>query len=152
MGEGYRDPQLVSRWRNVGHHGVLSFLGASIANEKNLQHRVQLHDDTATQTDHAMIPLEWPQGTSFQPRNNRYCPRSARSDKPIDIATHMSNDKLTEGVVSIICQETSSIDGHLLPGSTCLAMGGRMFVLRKVKTEISLGMHVRECVRRILTV
>lgn len=63
----------------------------------------------------------------------------------------MSNDKLSEGVVSIICETNSSIDGHLLPGSTCLAMGGRMFILRKVKTENPVGMYTRKYVELILT-
>ncbi|KAI0879172.1 hypothetical protein GGS24DRAFT_231338 [Hypoxylon argillaceum] len=135
VGEGYRDPRLVSRWRNIGYHGVLSFLGASISKENNLQQHIQLYDDIGMQTDHAMISLEWPQDTSSQPRDNKYCAKSALSETPIDITTHMSNDKLSEGVVSIICETNSSIDGHLLPGSTCLAMGGRMFILRKVKTE-----------------
>ncbi|KAI0115887.1 hypothetical protein GGR51DRAFT_366825 [Nemania sp. FL0031] len=138
VGEGYRDPQLVQRWRNVSHHGVLSFLGASIQKESNLQHLMELHDDTVMQTDHAMIPLEWPQDTSFQPWKNKYFP-STLPDKPIDITTHMGNSKLTEGAVSIICQANSSINGHLMPGPACLAMGGRMFTLRKLKTVAPLA-------------
>ncbi|KAJ8122173.1 hypothetical protein ONZ43_g1567 [Nemania bipapillata] len=113
MGEGYRDPQLVSRWRNVGHYGVLSFLGASITNERNFQ----LHDDGAIQTDHAMIPFGWPQCTNLKPRNNKYYPRSALSETPIDISTHTSNDKLSEGV-HVVCREVGSPEAPNLTAIT----------------------------------
>ncbi|RYC63758.1 hypothetical protein CHU98_g2464 [Xylaria longipes] len=138
-GEGYRDPGSVSRWRNVTHHGVLSFLGASIATEKNLRHPVQQHDGTGGQTDHSMIRLESSQETRAPPWNNKYRPKGALLERSIDITTHMNNDKLTQGAVSIICQANSPLDAHLLPESACLAMGGRMFKLRKLKATAPLG-------------
>ncbi|KAI0486781.1 hypothetical protein F4859DRAFT_466896 [Xylaria cf. heliscus] len=141
-GEGYRDPGLVPLWRNVTHHGVLSFLGASMTTEKSLQHAVQLHEDTGNQTDHSMLRLEPSQDTSSRPWNNKYRPRGALLERSIDITTHIKNDKLTQGMVSIICQAHSPLDAHLLPGSTCLAMGGRMFKLRKLKTASPLARGV----------
>ncbi|KAI0460537.1 hypothetical protein F5B21DRAFT_452221 [Xylaria acuta] len=141
-GEGYRDPGLVSRWKNATHHGVLSFLGASITTEKSLRHPVQLHDDTGSQTDHSMIRLESPQDTSPRPWNNKYRPRGALPERSIDITTHMNNDMLTQGAVSIICQADSPLDGCLLPGSTCLAIGGRIFKLRKLKAAAPLARGV----------
>ncbi|KAI3337218.1 hypothetical protein HD806DRAFT_31337 [Xylariaceae sp. AK1471] len=142
LGEGYRNPRLVSRWRNVTHHGVLSFLGASMATENNLQQLVQLHDDTTSPTDHAMLRLGWPQGTGSRPLANSYRPRGATSERSIDITTHMSSDKLTEGTVSILCGLDSTLDAHLLLGSTCLTMGGRIFKLRKLKTTAPLARGV----------
>ncbi|KAI1421671.1 hypothetical protein F5Y12DRAFT_688581 [Xylaria sp. FL1777] len=134
-GEGYRDPQLVSRWRNVSHHGLLSFLGASVATGNGLQ----LYDDIGAQTDHAMIQLECLQDTNSRSWNNKYHPIGAPSDGSLDITTHMSNKDLTQGVVSIICEANSPVNGYLLPVSTCLAMGGRMFTLRKLKTTTPLA-------------
>ncbi|KAI0540843.1 hypothetical protein GGR58DRAFT_89906 [Xylaria digitata] len=136
-GEGYRDPQLVSRWRNVGRHGLLSFLGASITMENNFQ----VHNDPTTLADHAMIQLESPQAGS-RSWNNKYRPRKVPAEGSIDIITHISNNDLTEGGVSIICEANSPLDGHLLPGSTCLAMSGRMFTLRKLKTTAPLARGV----------
>ncbi|TGJ76293.1 hypothetical protein E0Z10_g10900 [Xylaria hypoxylon] len=138
IGEGYRDPQLVSHWRNVSRHGLLSFLGASMVTESNLR----LHNDSGTQTDHAMIQLKWSQDTISRSWNNKYRPRGVKTKGSIDITTHMSNKDLTEGAVSIICQANSPLDGHLLPGSTCLAMSGRLFTLRKLKTEAPLARGV----------
>ncbi|KAI0430337.1 hypothetical protein F5Y09DRAFT_230802 [Xylaria sp. FL1042] len=140
FGEGYRDPQLVSRWRNVTHHGLLSFLGATVKTENKLQ----LHYD-GTETDHAMIQLDYPQDTSPRSWNNKYRPKRAPSGGSIDIATHISNKDLSKGEVSIICQADSPIDGYLLPGSTCLAMGGRMFTLRKLKTAAPVARGVSGC-------
>ncbi|KAI0400360.1 hypothetical protein F4802DRAFT_585254 [Xylaria palmicola] len=138
-GEGYRDPQLVSRWRNVSHHGVLSFLGASITTKNNTQHPIQLQ---AYQTDHAMIRLDRPQGIRSQPWNNTYRPRKSPQAYPIDITRHANNDELTEGSVNIICQANSSLDARLLPGSVSLAMGGKMFTLRKLKATAPLARGV----------
>ncbi|KAJ2979999.1 hypothetical protein NUW58_g7059 [Xylaria curta] len=140
-GDGYRDPQLVTRWRNVSQHGVLSFLGASIAKGNNLQHPIKLPEDSGSQTDHAMIRLGLPRDTGSQ-RWNKYTQRRAVHETFVHITTHMSNDKLTEGVVSIICQENSPLDARLLPGSTCLTMGGRMFTLRKLKAAAPLARGV----------
>ncbi|KAF2969572.1 hypothetical protein GQX73_g4030 [Xylaria multiplex] len=137
-GEGYRDPQLVSRWRNVGRHGLLSFLEASITAENNFR----FHNDPETLADHAMIQLESPQETGSRSWNNKYHPRKAPAEGSIDITTHMSNSDLTEGAVSIICEASSPLDGYLLPGSTCLAMSGRMFTLRKLKTATPLARGV----------
>ncbi|KAI1125054.1 hypothetical protein F5Y10DRAFT_15122 [Nemania abortiva] len=140
--EGYRDPRLVARWRNAGNQGVLSFLGVSIQKEGSLQDQVRLHDNAEIQTDHAMISLGWPRDSNSRPWNNKYYPRSTLQKQSIDITTHINNSRLTEGGVSIICQADSPIDGHLLPGSTCLAMGGRMFTLRKLRTEAPLARGV----------
>jgi hypothetical protein len=143
LGKGYRDPRLVSRWRNVSHHGVLSFLGASMATEYSMQHMVQLHEDARNPTDHAMVRLDWLQDIGPLSFNNSYRPKGASPEGSIDITTHMSNDKLTEGTVSILCGPNSTLDGHLLPGSTCLTMGGRIFTLRKLKTTAPLGTYIR---------
>ncbi|KAI8628744.1 hypothetical protein F5Y19DRAFT_465053 [Xylariaceae sp. FL1651] len=137
--QGYRDPQLVSRWRNVSHHGVVSFLGGSMPTDGRLRRTVQLHDETANPTDHAMIPVEWPPDSGSTPFNNSYCPKGVPPERAIDIVTHMSNDKLIEGPVSILCESHAILDGRLLPGSTCLTMGGRMFTLRKLKTAAPLA-------------
>lgn len=141
-GEGYRDPRLVSGWRNVTQNGVLSFLGASMKTGNSLQLSVQLHDAVAISTDHAMIQLERPQVRSTRSFNNSYHLRGTPSDESIDVTTHMSNDRLTGGTVEILCGSSSTPDGHLLPGSTCLTMGGRIFTLRKLKTAAPMGTYV----------
>ncbi|KAI1277663.1 hypothetical protein F5Y07DRAFT_82166 [Xylaria sp. FL0933] len=140
FGEGYRDPQLIPRWRNVTHHGLLSFLGATVMTDNELQ----LQDD-GTETDHAMIQLDCPQDTHPLSWNNKYCPKRASSGEFIDVATHMSNKDLSKGEVSILCQANSPLDGYLLPASTCLAMGGRMFTLRKLKTAAPVARGVSGC-------
>ncbi|KAI0444725.1 hypothetical protein F4803DRAFT_239675 [Xylaria telfairii] len=143
LGDGYRDPGLVPRWRNVTRDGVLSFLGASITTEKFfLSHPIQLQEGVRSQTDHSMIRLESSQYTGSRPWNNKYCPRGELPGRSINITTHLNNDKLTQGTVSIICQANSPLEGHLLTGSTCLAMGGIMFKLRKLKTAAPLARGV----------
>lgn len=134
FGEGYRDPQLVSRWRNVTSHGLFSFLGTSVTVENQLQ----LHTDSTSRTDHAMIELECLQDISSS-WNNKYRPRREPLEGVIDVTTHMSNKDLTKGEVDILCQADSPIAGNLLPASTCLAIAGRMFTLKKLKTPVPLG-------------
>ncbi|KAI0526413.1 hypothetical protein F5B22DRAFT_641559 [Xylaria bambusicola] len=135
--EGYRDPQLVPRWRNVTRHGFLSFMGTSVATEDQLP----LHNDQASQTDHAMIDLGYPQDTSSS-WDNKYRPRRTPSEGFIDVTTYTSNRDLTKGEVSILCQADSPVAGQLVPASICLAMGGRMFTLRKLRTPAPLARGV----------
>lgn len=141
LGAGYRDPQLVSRWKNVSRQGIFSFLGASIATDNSLRHLVPLHDGTGTQTDHSMVQFDWCQDTGLKSQINKYA-LGALPKRPINIETHVSNKELIEGAVGIICRTDSALDARLLPGSTCLAMGGRLFTLRKLKATAPLARGV----------
>ncbi|KAJ3573536.1 hypothetical protein NPX13_g4660 [Xylaria arbuscula] len=139
FGEGYRDPQAVTSWRNVTPHGLFSFLGTSVT----VDNQLQLHTDSARRTDHALIDLECLQDISSS-WSNKYHPRGAppTPESAIDVTTHMSNRDLTKGEVDILCQADSPITGNLLPASTCLAIAGRMFTLRKLKTSVPLARGV----------
>ncbi|KAI1084374.1 hypothetical protein F5B20DRAFT_576514 [Whalleya microplaca] len=137
---GFRDSSLVSCWRNVSFEGVFSFLGASMTvGDSQHQGQARLHTDLPSQMDHAMLRLGHLKSSIAPQFSNTYCRRGALTNEVIRVTTHEVNDQLNEGPVEIICGPQTLLRGLLLPGSSCLVLGGEMFTLRKIRTENILG-------------
>lgn len=134
---GFRDPLLVPEWRSFSTGISLNFLGASFQSNSGgatyYQPNPSLSEVASQDTDHALLPFMTATGFAIP---NTYLKSPTRAQT---IVAYKTDADLIQGPVMIALGVQSCVEGELLPGSTCLAVHGQMFSLRKVKFASRLG-------------
>ncbi|KAH7020237.1 hypothetical protein EDB80DRAFT_702654 [Ilyonectria destructans] len=132
---GFRDPLLVSEWCSVSTGTSLNFLGASFQSDYGGTRYYQPDQSpsrgASKDIDHALLPLKTAAGFAMP---SSYTIKSPTPTKRGQVITGFKRDAdLVQGPVTIELGVQPKLKGELLPGSTCLAVHGQVFSLRKVK-------------------
>lgn len=137
---GFRDPRLVTEWRNASTGGTLSFLGSSLSTttrralSQEPERQPGHHTGLVKDTDHALLDL-----TNLTVVLQPPCPSLKNTVDQLSLFGYETDEGLNEGPVSILFGNQDVARGELVCGSTCLSISGQMFTLRKVMTTAPLG-------------
>lgn len=134
---GYRDPNIVTQWRDATSQLWLRFNDRRISRQ-----RYSASESTFDHTlcnkgaaDHAILSLD--PGLS-NPLSNTYIDAN-NIGGTIRIKSHATEDDLVEGSVDILSESESPIRAKLIVGSTNFVVRGETFTLRKIDTGTILG-------------